>query len=138
MNELYAQQKQSSIIWGAHVTNPQKLSVTLGMIHGNVHSDGNLKAIDGPVAEVETGLGGIRGYMGLGSYFRPAWLGYSFGVAVLRTWSNPWTVAPGRTYVGLNSDLSFFMPNLKLGLYYCTDKNIRRRFLISAGAGVKW
>jgi hypothetical protein len=139
MNELHAQQKRStSFIWGAHVTNPQKVSATLGLIHGSVHSDGNLKAIDGPMVEVETGLGGIRGYVGFGTYFRPAWLGYSFGVAVLRTWRDPWTVAPGRTYVGANSDFSYFLPNLKLGLYYCIDGNIRRRFLISVGAGFKW
>ncbi|MBX7151480.1 hypothetical protein K1X84_07555 [bacterium] len=124
-----------SFLWGVHVTNPQKVSATIGLIGGRFETDGNLKAISGFSIEAEAGLGGARGFIGHAAYFRPALFGYSYGVSVLRTWRNPWLAKPEKWFVGISGDASFFFGNFKLGLYRRTDKN---SILISTGFGIKW
>jgi hypothetical protein len=129
------------VMWGAHVTHPQNVTMTLGLVYGKIHSGKSLRGARGIVIEIEPGLGGIRGNIGYGTqYRRPVWTGGFIGATVLHTWRNPGgSINAGRTYVGMGSALKmFFLPNLTLALYYAIDPDIRRPFLISAGLGFKW
>lgn len=123
------------LLWGAHVTHPQKVSATIGLIGGRLETDGNLSGISGFSIEAEAGLGGARGFIGHAAYFRPALFGYSYGFSVLRTWRNPWLAKSEKWFIGVSGDASFFLGNFKLGLYRRSDKN---SFLVSSGVGFKW
>src|SRR5262245_34858434 len=86
---------------GAHFGTPQKASFALGVVLGEDWQEHGRDHTRNVALFAEPGLGAGRASLayvdhGYGTF------GSGFGIAatVLRTWKDPWTVKPNRTYVG--------------------------------------
>lgn len=86
-------------VYGLHVGAPQRASVTVGVGRWQQRAD----TIHIAFVAVEPGLGAGRASVG---YFRGVGNllgGIAVRASALRTWRDPWSVAPNRTYVGVEA-----------------------------------
>ena len=103
-------------VYGLHVGAPQRASVMLGVGRWRERAD----AIRIAFVAVEPGLGAGRASVG---YFRGAGNllgGIAVRASALRTWRDPWSVAPNRTYVGLEASGHAIL-NARVGLFHRTS-----------------
>ncbi len=100
---------------GLHVGVPQKASIMLGAGYWRLR-DGGGDEVDIAFAAVEPGLGAGRASVG---YFRGGGnllAGVAVRASALRTWRDPWSVAPNRTYVGLEAS-GHAVLSLRVGVF---------------------
>ena len=99
--------------FGLHVGAPQKVSLALGA--GRWRESGD--DYDGVFGLVEPGLGAGRASVG---YLRSRGnLNTGLGVraSALRTWRDPWSVEPNRTFVGVEGSAHLFFFNVRAGAF---------------------
>lgn len=102
-------------VLGVRVGAPQQLSLTLGVGRWQHRAAGERTAV--AFAAVEPGLGAGRVSVG---YFRGhgnLLAGAAARASALRTWRDPWAVAPNRTYVGLEVS-GHAVLSARLGLFH--------------------
>jgi hypothetical protein len=100
-------------LFGFHVGAPQKAALGLGVVRAWATGSG----FAGVTLMAEGGLGGGRVSVGALGFGGPA-VSVQLRGSVVRTWGEPWVVAPGQTYAG---------PELRVGAV-----------LLTAGAGYYW
>lgn len=105
---LHAQRGEDTIprthilpAFGLHVGTPQKASIALGVVVGEGWQKNGRDHTRNVALFAEPGLGAGRASLayvdhGYGTF------GSGFGLAatMIRTWKEPWTVKPNKTYVG--------------------------------------
>ncbi|MBD3242000.1 MAG: hypothetical protein GF331_15530 [Chitinivibrionales bacterium] len=135
-------------------TSPQRLSCGItGIICLNKERWSAGPSVSGILLQAEPGIGGLKvalGYgfvssvrtftgedLGLLGHLGIPWLGYAAKVSLLRTAYNPWHVAPGQTYLGLDLQANILLINIDLALLRHIDGNRpNREWLFVWGVGV--
>jgi hypothetical protein len=124
--------------WGVRLSNPQILSASLGVLVGQIERPadaGNRTHLPhGLLIQVEPGLGGGKASLGYATGLLP----YAAGgvkASVLRTWGQPLLTEPGRTYVGVEAEATFFI-KLSLGLMTRVAGPNGGRLLVTGGVGL--
>lgn len=105
-------------VLGVHAGAPQQVSLTLGVGRWQYRAAGERTTV--AFAAVEPGLGAGRVSVG---YFRghgSLLAGAAVRASALRTWRDPWSVAPNRTYVGLEVSGHAIL-SARLGLFHRTS-----------------
>ena len=118
--------------FGLHVGAPQKVSVALGVGRWRESGD-NFDVVFGLV---EPGLGAGRASVG---YLRSRGnLAAGLGVraSALRTWRDPWSVEPNRTFVGLEASAHLFMFVVRGGAFRRTTAAAERSSLFTIDGGL--
>ena len=119
--------------FGLHVGAPQKVSLALGA--GRWRESTN-DAYDVVFGLVEPGLGAGRASVG---YLRSRGnLNAGLGVraSALRTWRDPWSVEPNRTFVGLEASAHALIFNIRAGAFRSTTSAEGRAVLFTIDAGL--
>ncbi len=124
--------------WGVRVSSPQILSASVGVLVGSIERPpdaGNQMHIPhGLLIQVEPGLGGGKASLGYATGLLP-YAAAGVKASVLRTWGRPLWTEPGRTYVGLEAEASFFV-KLSLGVLARVAGPSGGRVLVTGGVGL--
>src|SRR5829696_7312069 len=118
--------------FGLHVGAPQKVSLALGAGRWRESGDN----YDGVFGLVEPGLGAGRASVG---YLRSRGnLNTGLGVraSALRTWRDPWSVAPNTTFVGVEASAHAFFFNVRGGAFRRMTSGSGREVLFTIDAGL--
>lgn len=118
---------------GVRVGVPQQLSLTVGAGHWRYRADGDRIHI--AFVAVEPGLGAGRISVG---YFRGhgnLLAGAAVRASALRTWRDPWSVAPNRTYVGLEAS-GHAIFSARVGLFHRASSGSGRPLLLTWDLGL--
>jgi hypothetical protein len=119
--------------FGLHVGAPQKVSLALGVGRWRESTGDKL---DGVFGLVEPGLGAGRASVG---YLRSRGnlnTGLAVRASALRTWRDPWSVAPNRTYVGLEASAHMAIFGVRAGVFRRTTAATDRAVLFTIDAGL--
>ena len=103
-------------VYGLHVGAPQRASVTLGVGRWRQRAD----TIRVAFVAVEPGLGAGRASVGYFHGVGNLLGGIAVRASALRTWRDPWSVAPNRTYVGLEASGHAIL-SARVGLFHRTS-----------------
>ena len=124
--------------WGVRISSPQIVSASFGVLVGQIErpaNAGNRSHLPhGLLIQVEPGLGGGKASLGYAMGLLP----YAAGgvkASVLRTWGHPLLTEPGRTYVGVEAEASFFI-KLSLGVMARVAGPSGGRVLVTGGVGL--
>ena len=96
---------------GLHIGAPQKVSLALGVGRWRESTNGSYDGL------IEPGLGAGRASVG---YLRSRGnlaSGLAVRASALRTWRDPWSVEPNRTFVGLEGSAHMFFFNVRGGAF---------------------
>ena len=131
---LHAQATRTRIgpAFGLHVGAPQKVSLALGAGRWRESGDN----YDGVFGLVEPGLGAGRASVG---YLRSRGnlnTGLGIRASALRTWGDPWSVAPNTTFVGVEASAHAFFFNVRGGTFRRTTSGSGREVLFTIDGGL--
>jgi len=118
--------------FGLHVGAPQKVSLALGA--GRFRESGD--NYDVVFGLLEPGLGAGRASVG---YLRSRGnlnTGLGIRASALRTWGDPWSVEPNRTFVGVEASAHAFFFNVRGGAFRRTTSAEGRAVLFTIDAGL--
>ena len=118
--------------FGLHVGAPQKVSLALGA--GRWRESGD--DYDGVFGLVEPGLGAGRASVG---YLRSRGnlnAGLAVRASALRTWRDPWSVEPNRTFVGVEASAHALIFNVRAGAFRRTTAAEGRAVLFTIDGGL--
>jgi hypothetical protein len=116
--------------FGLHIGAPQKVSLALGVGRWRESTDDSYNGVFGLV---EPGLGAGRASVG---YLRSRGnlnTGLAVRASALRTWRDPWSVPPNRTFVGLEASAHLFYFHFRGGAFRRTTAGDAFLFTIDAG-----
>jgi len=119
--------------FGLHVGAPQKVSLALGAGRWRESTNDDYDVVFGLV---EPGLGAGRASVG---YLRSRGnlnTGLALRASALRTWRDPWSVEPNRTFVGLEASAHAFFFNVRAGAFRRTTSAEGRAVLFTIDAGL--
>ena len=125
--------------WGVRLGNPQIVSASAGILVGEIDpadpSASGTQLPTGLLLQVEPGLGGGK----LSAGYATGLLPYAAGgvkASWLRTWGHPLFAEPGRTYVGVEGEATFFI-KLSLGvLRRVAGEGDSGRWMVTGGLGL--
>jgi hypothetical protein len=101
---------------GLRAGAPQKLSVAVGVVGGIAFPD--QKRFHDVALYVEPGIGAGRATAAYVTGFGDLGRGLGIGATVLRTWSDPWSLQPNASYVGVETWLwPLFYVGPRVGLF---------------------
>ena len=121
------------LAFGLHVGAPQKVSLALGAGRWR-ESTGD--AYDVVFGLVEPGLGAGRASVG---YLRSRGnlnAGLAVRASALRTWGDPWSVEPNRSFVGVEGSAHVFFFNVRAGAFRRTTSADGRAVLFTIDGGL--
>ena len=132
---LHAQATRTRIgpAFGLHVGAPQKVSLALG---AGRWRESTSDAYDVLFGLVEPGLGAGRASVG---YLRSRGnLNTGLGVraSALRTWRDPWSVAPNQTFVGVEASAHVAVFVIRAGAFRRTTSATGSAFLFTIDGGL--
>ena len=118
--------------FGLHIGAPQKVSVALGAGRWREWGDN----YEGVFGLVEPGLGAGRASVG---YLRSRGnlnIGLGVRASALRTWGDPWSVDPNRTFVGLEASAHAGFLSVRGGVFRRTTSAAGRAVLFTIDGGL--
>jgi hypothetical protein len=117
---------------GLHVGAPQKVSLAVGAARSRAMTDGGAMVF----GLVEPGLGAGRASVGYLRMYGNLGAGLGARASVLRTWRDPWSVAPHRTFAGVEGSAHLFFFNVRGGVFRRTTAAAGGAFLFTLDAGL--